>query len=81
MVIVLTSALVLMIAGVTFLKASLEPHEHPWWFIFFWLVCAWLTVTAVLLSIFDLLMLSRGAREAQRELRDEMQKQSTRLNQ
>jgi hypothetical protein len=81
MVIVLTSALVLMIAGVTFLKTFLDPHEHPWWFIFFWLVCAWLTVTAILLSIFDLLMVGKGARDAQRQLRDQMQKQSPTSNQ
>lgn len=81
MIVVLTSALVLMIAGITFLRPLLNPHEHPGWVIFFWLVCAWLTVTAILLSIFDLLLVSRGARAVQRELRDEVQKQSKSSNQ
>ena len=81
MVMVLTAALVLMISGVTFLRAALDPHEHPFWFIFFWLVCAWLTITAILLSIFDLLMLTRSARDAQRQLRQDMDRQSTSSNQ
>ena len=77
MVIVLTAALVFMISGVTFLSGALDPREHPMWFIFFWLVCAWLTITAILLSIFDLLMLTRSGRDAQRELRKDMDTQST----
>jgi hypothetical protein len=76
MVIVLTTALVLMISGVTWLKRALDPHQHPGWFIFFWLICAWLTVTAILISILDLLMLTRSAREAQRQLREEIKSES-----
>ena len=81
MVIVLTAAIVLMISGVTFLREALNPHQHTGWFIFFWLICAWLTITAILLSIFDLLMLTRNAREAQRQLRQDMDRQSTSSNQ
>ncbi|HJT82098.1 MAG TPA: hypothetical protein VJ719_12955 [Chthoniobacterales bacterium] len=80
MVMVLTAALVLMISGVTFLRSVLNPQEHPFWFIFFWLVCAWLTITAILLSIFDLLMVTRGARNAQRQLRQDMDQQSSSSN-
>ena len=80
MVMMLTAALVLMISGVTFLKGALDPHEHPGWFIFFWLVCAWLTITAILISIFDLLMLTRAARDAQRQLREDMKRESTSSN-
>ena len=80
MVMVLTAALVMMISGVTFLKGPLDPHEHPGWFIFFWLVCAWLTITAILISIFDLLMLTRTARDAQRQLREDMKRESTSSN-
>ena len=76
MVVVLTVAMMLMISGVTFLRRVLDPHQHPGWFIFFWLICAWLTVTVILISIFDLLMLTRGARNAQRQLRDEIERQS-----
>ena len=80
MVIVLTAALVLMISGVTFFRAVVDPHQHPFWFIFFWLVCAWLTITAILLSIFDLLMVTRSARSARRQLRQDMERQSTSSN-
>jgi hypothetical protein len=77
MVIVLTAALILMICGSTVLKQTLDPREHAGWFLFFWLVCAWLTVTAILLAIFDLLMLSANARKAQRELREDIKPESS----
>ena len=80
MVVVLTAAMMLMISGVTFLRGALDPREHPFWFISFWLVCAWLTITAILLSILDLLMLTRNARDAQRQLRQDMDRQSTSSN-
>ncbi len=76
MVIVLTAALILMICGSTLLRQALNPHEHAGWFLFYWLVCAWLTVTAILLAIFDLLMLSANARKAQRQLREDIKRES-----
>ena len=77
MVIVLTIALILMVVGSTALRTTLNPHERPGWFIFFWLICAWLTITAMLLALFDLLMLRAGARKERRALRDEMEKETT----
>ena len=77
MVSVLTAALVLIILGSTVLQKTLDPHERPGWFLFFWLACAWLTTTAILLSLFDLLMLRVEARKAGREMRDEMKKASS----
>lgn len=74
MVFVLTTAVVLMIFGTTVLQKTLDPHQRPGWFLFFWLVCAWLTTTAMLLAVFDLLMLRTEARKARRELRKEMNK-------
>jgi len=41
-------------------------------FILFWIACAWLTLTALLLSVFDLLMLRIEARKTQRTLRDKL---------
>ena len=76
MVMVLTIALVLMVVGSTALRTTLDPHQRPGWFIFFWLVCAWLTITAMLLALFDLLMLRVDARKARRELHDEIEKQT-----
>jgi hypothetical protein len=76
MVVVLTAAVVLMISGTTFLRDVLDPHERPGWFVCFWLACSWLTVTAILLAMFDLLMLRSGARKAERQLRREIEDES-----
>jgi hypothetical protein len=77
MVLVLTTSIVLMIFGTTVLRKILDPHERPGWFLFYWLVCAWLTMTAILLAVFDLLMLRTDARKAERELRKEIEKASS----
>ena len=76
MVLVLTAAIVVMIFGVTVLHKVLDPHERPSWFLFYWLVCTWLTVTAILLALFDLLMIRTEARKAERELRKQIDKAS-----
>ncbi|MFN2540567.1 MAG: hypothetical protein ABR514_00155 [Chthoniobacterales bacterium] len=65
-------ALVLLFSGSTFLQRFLNPREHPFWFILFWLACAWVTVTAMLLAIFDLLMVRLEARRAERRLRESL---------
>jgi hypothetical protein len=72
MVILLAAALVLLVAGLTILTPLLNPHEHPWRVIIFWLVCIWLTFTAMLLAIFDLLAVRLEARRAERRLREEI---------
>jgi len=78
MIAVLTTAVLLLILGSTVLQVPLNPHAHAGWFIFFWLVCAWLTITAMLLALFDLLMLRTDARRAEREMRADMENQTTR---
>jgi protein-S-isoprenylcysteine O-methyltransferase Ste14 len=70
MVVLLLVALVLLFSGSTFLRSLLNPSEHPMRVVFFWLVCIWLTFTALLLALFDLLMLRADARKAQRILRE-----------
>jgi uncharacterized membrane protein len=62
-------ALVLLFFGTTFLQSRLNPRQHPVWFLLFWIVCAWLTLTTMLLAIFDLLVVRLEARKAQRGLR------------
>ncbi len=66
------AALVLLFSGLTFLASTLNPHEHPRWFILFWIVCLWLTLTAMLLAIFDLLMVRLEGQGAQRRLRENL---------
>jgi hypothetical protein len=77
MLVLLGIALAFMVTGSTLLQRLLDPHEHPGWFIFFWLVCAWFTITAILLAMFDVLMLRTDARQAERDLRDQMEEASS----
>jgi hypothetical protein len=62
------AALVLLFSGSTFLQPALTPREHPVWFILFWVACGWLAVTAMLLAIFDLLIVRLETRRARRNL-------------
>ncbi|HEY3602085.1 MAG TPA: hypothetical protein VGK72_09025 [Chthoniobacterales bacterium] len=61
-------AVVMLFCGATFLAPLLDSRGHPGWFIFYWLLCAWVTITVVLLAIFDLLMVRGAARAQRREL-------------
>jgi hypothetical protein len=62
-------ALLLMVCGSSVLQSVLDPHDHPVWFILYWFACAWMTVLALLLGIFDLLLTRRDARAQRRNLR------------
>lgn len=68
MVVLLACAVIMSIAGSTFLRGMLDPKEHTGSFIIFWLACAWLTLTAVLLAFLDLLLVRVQARAARRAL-------------
>jgi hypothetical protein len=72
MFVLLVVALLLLVSGSTFLQSTLNPREHPAWFMLYWLMCAWLTLTAMLLAIFDLLTLRLEARMARRASRAEI---------
>src|SRR5438445_10173708 len=73
MLFLLMLALLLLIFGFTFLQPALNPQEHPWRVIFFWIVCIWLTFTALLLALFDLLVLRLQAGRAERALREKLE--------
>jgi protein-S-isoprenylcysteine O-methyltransferase Ste14 len=70
MLVLLVIAFVLLFSGSTFLQSALDPHGHRAWFVLFWLVCALLTLTAILLALFDLLMLKSEGRKHERILRE-----------
>jgi ABC-type multidrug transport system fused ATPase/permease subunit len=70
MFVLLVTALVLLFLGSTFLAPLLNPREHLGWALTFWIVCVWLTLTALLLALFDVLILRAAARRAQRALRE-----------
>jgi hypothetical protein len=69
MFVLIVSAIVLVFAGSTFLQAPLNPGEHPLGFLLFWIACGWLTLTAFLLGISDLLIVKLEARNAGRRSR------------
>jgi hypothetical protein len=73
MLFLLALALLLLISGFTVLQPALNPREHPWRVIFFWIVCIWLTFTALLLALFDLLVLRLQVRRAERALREKLE--------
>ena len=62
-------ALVLLFAGATLLWNLLR--EHPLVFLAYWAVCAWITLLAVLLAIYDILRLKADARQALRRREEE----------
>ena len=71
MAITLVIAVVLTVAGLTVLRSWLDPHEHPWRFILYWLVCAWEIVLVFLLALFDLLMVRAQTRATKRLLEEQ----------
>jgi len=72
MFIALVVAMLMLFFGTTFLQPLLSPREHPGWFLLFWLACAWLTLTALLLALFDLLMLRTQDRTTRKSLREKL---------
>ena len=69
----LVLALLVLVAGFTVLQSALNPREHPWFVLLFWIACVWLTFTALLLALFDLLIVRLEARRAQRALREKLE--------
>ena len=63
--------LILLLCGVTVLSAWLDPHEHPWRFVLYWLMCGWQTLLALLLALLDILMVRAQARATRKSLREE----------
>ncbi|MGZ4982553.1 MAG: hypothetical protein ACXWFY_01490 [Chthoniobacterales bacterium] len=78
MFVLLLVAMLMVFLGVTFLEAPLNPREHVGWFLLFWCACAWLTITALLLAIFDMLALRREARAARSAFRANLAKEAER---
>lgn len=70
-------AVTMLVAGLTVLRPWLNPHEHPWRFIFFWFACAWETLLVLLLALLDLLLVRAQARDARKTLREEFSQKTT----
>jgi MFS family permease len=70
-------AVAMLAAGLTVLRPWLNPHEHPWRFIFFWFACAWETLLVLLLALLDLLLVRAQARAARRAFREQFSQKTT----
>jgi hypothetical protein len=60
------AAAAMLFAGATFLASWLA--ERPYIFLLFWFACAWLTLTSLLLALYDILVLRKLGREERRDL-------------
>lgn len=76
MAVSLLVAILMVVAGLTFLRSWLNPHEHPWRFILFWFACAWETLLVLFLALLDILLIRAQAREARREFREGISKRT-----
>ena len=56
----------LLFAGATFLDAKLR--EHVWVFAGYWFACAWLTIAALLLALYDMVAIRAASRRERRRL-------------
>lgn len=59
-------AMLMVFVGAVVIDATLR--EHPFVFLAYWGVCGWITMSAALLAVFDLLAVRAAARAQQREL-------------
>ena len=69
--IALVLAVAMALAGLTILRSWLDPHEHPWRFLFYWFACAWETMLVLLLALLDILITRLEARRARNRLNQE----------
>ena len=60
---VILAAILMVFLGSTWLSAYLSDHVLT--FLIYWGACGWLTLTAILMSLFDLLCLRAQARREQ----------------
>lgn len=62
--------LVMLFAGAVFLDKFLL--DKPWLFILYWVICGWLTLTILLLAIYDMIVMRATAIRDRRRLREEI---------
>ena len=65
-------ALVMIFAGSTFLRSLLDSKEHPLLVLVYWAGCAWITLLAVLLALYDMAKVRGAARRERRRIEREM---------
>lgn len=65
-------AVIMLVAGLTVLRPWLNPQEHPWRFILYWLACAWETLLVLLLALLDMLLVRVQARAARKAMQQDL---------
>ena len=75
MALALLAAVSMLVAGLTVLRPWLNPHEHPWRFMFYWFVCAWDTLLVLLLALLDMLLIRAKARAERTAIRQGFSRQ------
>jgi hypothetical protein len=68
-------AVIMLVAGLTVLRSWLNPHEHPWRFILYWLACAWQTLIVLLLALLDMLLIRAQGRTERKAIRERFSQQ------
>ena len=68
--ILVIAALVMLFVGSTFLSSWLMTHIVC--FFIFWFACMWLTVLTFLMATYDLIVVRKAAREAEKRLRKQI---------
>lgn len=61
------SAVVMLFLG-SLLLSDTWARTHPWLYFLYWAACGWLTITGVLLALFDILLIRAAARATRRQL-------------
>lgn len=67
---IMLAALVMLFLGSLFLSDRWA-RAHIWLFIGYWLVCAWLTLSAMLLAVLDVLIIRAATRAHRRKIEAE----------
>jgi len=67
----MAAALVMLLLG-SLLLSDEWAREHPWLYVGFWAACGWLTLTGVLLSLLDILVIRAAARLVRQRMEHEI---------
>jgi cytochrome b subunit of formate dehydrogenase len=70
MFVIVLAALLMVFAGMTFLSGWLAGDK--WTFLIYWVACAWLAMTSILLAIFDLLAVQLLLRRERKRIKKDI---------
>jgi hypothetical protein len=75
MAVLLLIALAMIAVGLVGRGSWLDSREHPLQFIFFWLSCAWMTLSVLLMALLDILLVRAQGRAARKDLRESVKQE------